>query len=115
MKKGTVNTLLILGAAAAAFFVFTAMRRRRSSVEAGSPIKITEEEFQTAEVVTPEIVKPKTTVLDIVKSLKRSPEKKEAAKKRKALKKQPKAQAAIKTFLTAPRAVRGMDDVTVIY
>ena len=117
MKKGTVNTLLILGAAAAAFFVFTSMRRRRSSVEAGSPIKITEEEFETAEVVTPEVVKPKVTatVLDIVKSLKRSPEKKEAAKKRKALKKQPKAQAAIKTFLTAPRAVRGMDDVTVIY
>jgi len=117
-KKTNYNTLLIVGAAAAAYFLLVAMRRRRSSVEAGSPIKISEEEFTTAEVIEPTpTVKPMrpTAVLDIVKSLKRSPEKKAAAQKRRALKKQPKAAAAIKTFLSTPRAVRGMDDISVLY
>lgn len=118
MKKSTVNTLLIVGAAAAAFFIFTSMRRRRgSSVEAGPTQKITAEEFEAAEVVesTPTTKPAAPAILDIVKSLKRSPEKKAAAMKRRALKKQPKAAAAVKSFLTMPRAVRGMDDISVLY
>ena len=117
MKKSTVNTLLIVGAAAAALFIFTSMRRRRSSVEAGPTEKITAEEFEAAEVVeTAPVRKPVApAILDIVKTLKRSPEKKAAAKARKALKKQPKAQAAVRSFLTMPKAVRGMDDISVLY
>ena len=118
MKKSTVNTLLILGAAAAAFFIFTSMRRRkRSSVEAGPTEKITEAEYEAATVETGQapMIKTAQSVVDIVKSLKRSPEKKQAAKARKVLKKQPKAKKAIQTFLTMPRAVRGFDDTQVLF
>lgn len=118
MKKSTINTLLIVGAAAAAFFIFTSMRRRsRSTVEAGPTEKITAEEFEAAEVVesTPMTKPAAPAILDIVKSLKRSPQKKAAAKARKVLKKQPKAKKAVQTFLTMPRAVRGFDDISVLY
>lgn len=118
MKKSTVNTLLIVGAAAAAFFIFTSMRRRRgSSVEAGPTEKITEEQYEAAEVVdsTPTTKAAAPAILDVIKSLKRSPEKKAAAKARKALKKQPKAKKAVQTFLTMPRAIRGMDNISVLY
>ena len=121
MKKSTVNILLIAGAAAAAWFIFTSMRRKpKSSVEAGPTEKITEQQYEEAEVVTetpkPELIKTGQSVLSVIKSLKRTPAAKEAAKKRKALKKQPKAAAAIKTFLSAPRAVRGIDnDLPVLY
>lgn len=116
MKKSTLNIVLIAGAAAAAYFLITAMRRRpRSSVEAGPTEKITAEQYEAAEVVdqpAPGVnpVQPQA-ILNVIKSLKRSPAAKEAAKKRKALKKQPQAAAAIKTFLNMPRAVRGFDDV----
>ena len=125
MKKSTVNTLLILGAAAAAWFIFTSMRRRpRSTVEAGPTEKITEAEYEAAEVEPGQgpVIKTAQSVVDIVKSLKRSPEKKmqaklkrEAAQKRKFLKKQPKVKQAVQTFLTMPRAVRGFDDTQVLF
>ena len=114
MKK---NTLLFVGIAAAAV-LFLAMRRRPTSrVEAGSPIKITAEEFEAAEVVDqppPRPMAPKS-VVDVFKSLKRTPQAKAAAKARKALKKQPKAKAAVTKFLTMPRAVRGVNDISVLY
>jgi len=97
MKKGTINTILILGAAAAAFFIFTSMRRRRgSSVEAGPTIKQTEEEFiqdiQTAPD-QPTFVKGAQSVIDIVKGLKRAPEKKAAAQAKRASRKATKLEA----------------------
>jgi hypothetical protein len=115
MKKSTVNTILLVGAAAAAWFIFTSMRRRRgSSVEAGSPIIQTEREFE-ADFTE---VKPKQTVLDTVKNvlqtIKRSPEKKAAAQKKKALKKNPKAAAAVKSFLNMPK-IKGFDNCSGLY
>lgn len=85
MKKGTLNTILILGAAAAAFFIFTSMRRRRSSVEAGPTEKITEAEYEAAEVEPAGggVVKTAQSVIDIVKSLKRTSEQKAAAARKK--------------------------------
>jgi hypothetical protein len=130
MKKGTVNILLIAGAAAAAWFIFTSMRRRRgSSVEAGPTIKQTEAEFiQEAEMAPdqPTFVKSAQSVVDIFKGLKRAPEakaaaqakragRKEAMQKRRVLKKSPKAKAAVKQFLTMPKAIRGIDDISVLY
>lgn len=117
MKKSTVNTILLVGAAAAAWFIFTSMRKRRgSSVEAGSPIKQTEGEYE-AEYA--EVVQPKQTVLDTVKNvlqtIKRSPEKKAAVQKKKALKKSPKASAAVKSFLNMPKAIKGFDNCTGLY
>ena len=119
MKKNTLNIVLIAGAAAAAYFIITAMRRRpKSIVEAGPTEKITAEQYEAAEVVDQDPgvkpVKPQA-ILDVIKTIKRSPAAKEAAKKRKALKKQPKAAAAIKSFLNMPKAVRGFDDYNVIY
>lgn len=121
MKKSTVNILLIAGAAAAAWFIFTSMRKRRgSSVEAGSPIKISEKEYEEAEVVseTPkggQLIKTGQSVVDVIKSLKRSPEKKQAAKARKVLRKQPKAKKAVQTFLSMPRVIRGFDEQIGLY
>lgn len=116
MKK---NTILLIGGLAAAYFIFVAMRRRRgSSVEAGPTEKITAEQFESAEVIeTAPAVKPMQpkTVIDVIKSLKRAPEKKAAAQKRKALKKQPKTAAAVKSFLKMPRAIKGMDNISVLY
>jgi predicted hotdog family 3-hydroxylacyl-ACP dehydratase len=115
MKKSTVNTILLVGAAAAAWFIFTSMRRRRgSSVEAGSPIIQSEREFEADF----EEVKPKQTVLDTVKNvlqtIKRSPEKKSAAQKRKTLRKDPKAAAAVKSFLNLPK-IKGFDNNIGLY
>lgn len=111
MKK---NTLLFVGIAAAAI-LFLAMRRRRgSSVEAESPIIQSEREFEADF----EEVKPKQTVLDTVKNvlqtIKRSPEKKTAAQKRKALRKDPKAAAAVKSFLNLPK-IKGFDNNIGLY
>ena len=113
MKKGTVNTLLIVGAAAAAFFLFTAMRRRRgTTVEAGPTEIITQEEFEQAEVFdTAPTVKP-MAILDVIKSLKRTPEQKQAQKQKRAEKKQARTE---KRALKKQKAIKGMDDVTVIY
>lgn len=87
MKKQT-TTLLIIGAAAAAWFIFTSMRKRRGSiVEAGPTIKQTAEEFEAETPQPPAIVKTAQSVLDIFKTLKRSPEKKAAAVSKKQLKK----------------------------
>ena len=122
MKKSTVNTILLVGAAAAAWFIFTSMRpgakgrseKRGSSVDAGSPITQTEEEFEADF----EEVKPKLNVLDTVKNvlqvIKRSPEKKAAAQKKKALKKNPKAAAAVKSFLNLPK-IKGFDNNIGLY
>ena len=91
MKKGTMNTILILGAAAAAFFIFTSMRRRRgSSVEAGPTIKQTEADFfEEAEMAPeqPKLIKTAQSVVDIFKGLKRAPEAKAAAQAKRATKK----------------------------
>lgn len=114
MKKSTVNILLLAGAAAAAWFIFTSMRKKpKSSVEAGSPEKITEAEYEaaTVEPAQPQLIKQAQSVVDVIKSLKRTPEAKAAAQKRKALKKSPKAKAAVKSFLTMPKAVRGVGNV----
>jgi hypothetical protein len=118
MKKSTINTLLIVGAAAAALVIFMSMRRRRgSSVEAGPTEKITEAEFEAATVEPGQapVIKTAKSVVDVIKSIKRTPEAKAAAQKRKALKKSPKAKAAVKTFLSMPKAVRGIDDISVLY
>lgn len=126
MKKNTVTTLLIVGAAAAIYLIMRSRRKNfKSSVEALSPIKITEEEFEAAVTEEPAeatVTKGAQTVVDIFKKLKRSPEKrleaqqrKKAGKARKVLKRQPQAQAAVKSFLTMPRAVRGVDDISVLY
>jgi hypothetical protein len=107
MKKSTVNTILLVGAAAAAWFIFTSMKKRRgSSVEAGSPIKQTEAEFE-AEYA--EVVKPKPSVLDTVKNvlqtIKRSPEKKTAAQKKKAVKIPNLAKYTLEQQAKAPKPV----------
>lgn len=95
MKKGTVNTILIVGAAAAAWFIFTSMRKRRgSSVEAGPTIKQTEAEFYAEEVPAQPgaaVVKTAKSVVDVFKSLKRTPEAKAAAQTRKAARKAKRA------------------------
>ena len=111
MKK---NTLLFVGIAAAAVFFLAMRRRRESSVEAGSPIIQSEREFE-ADFTE---VKPKLNVLDTVKNvlqtIKRSPEKKSAAQKRKALRKDPKAAAAVKSFLNLPK-IKGFDNNIGLY
>lgn len=86
MKK---NTLLFVGlAAVAAFFVIKELRRRReagprSTVEAGPTETITEAEYEAA----PELVKPAAqapqTILEVIKTLKKTPEQKTAALARK--------------------------------
>lgn len=111
MKKGTVNTILLIGAAAAAWYIFTSMRKRRgSSVEAGSPIKQTESEFEAeyAQVVKPGsgVADSAKSVLDVIKSFKRTPEQKAAALAKKATKKAAKA---------AKRNVAGFDNIPVLY
>ena len=88
MKKSTVNILLLAGAAAAAWFIFTSMRRKpKSTVEAGPTEKITEAEYEAAPTAEPKLIKTAQSVVDIVKSLKRSPEKKAAAKQKRLVKK----------------------------
>jgi len=115
MKK---NTLLFVGiAAAAAWFIFSSNKpkRRGTIVDAGSPIIQTEGEFEADYA---EVVKPKLNVLDTVKNvlqtIKRSPEKKAAAQKRKALRKDPKAAAAVKSFLNLPK-IKGFDNNIGLY
>ena len=92
MKKGTVNTILILGAAAAAWFIFTSMRRRRgSSVEAGPTIKQTEAEFYADTEMAPaqpKVIEAAKSVVDIFKGLKRAPEVKAAAQAKRASRKE---------------------------
>ena len=111
MKKGTVNTLLIVGAAAAAWFIFTAMRKRRgSSVEAGPTIKQTEAEFY-ADVVEeapaqPTFVKGAQSVIDIFKGLKRTPEKKAAAQAKKATR---------KATRQAKKAAKKVGEISILY
>jgi hypothetical protein len=116
MKKGTVNTILILGAAAAAFFIFTSMRRRRgSSVEAGPTIKQTETEFfEEAETAPaqPRVIETAKSVLDIFKELKRTPEEKAAAQEKRARRqaaaqeKRASRQAAAQTIRASRQATR---------
>jgi len=112
MKKSTVNTILLVGAAAAAWFIFTSMRKRGgSSVEAGSPIKQTESEFEAdyAEVVKPaDSTKPSVldTVKNVLQVIKRSPEKKAAAQAKKATKKAAKL---------AKKKVAGFDSCSGLY
>ena len=126
MKKNTVTTLLIVGAAAAVYFIMRSRRKGfKSSVEALSPIKITEEEYEAAVTEEPAeatFTKGAQTVVDIFKKLKRSPEKrleaqqrKKAGKARKVLKKNPKADVAVTKFLSMPRVMRGVDDISVLY
>ena len=110
MKKGTVNTLLILGAAAAAFFIFTSMRRRRgSSVEAGPTIKQTEAEFlQEAETAPdqPKFVKGAQSVIEIFKGLKRAPEAKAAAQAKRASRKAARKEK---------RAAKKVGEISILY
>jgi cell fate (sporulation/competence/biofilm development) regulator YlbF (YheA/YmcA/DUF963 family) len=54
------------------------------------------------------------TVKNVLQTIKRSPEKKAAAQKRKALKKDPKAAAAVKSFLNLPK-IKGFDNNIGLY
>lgn len=110
MKKQTLNIILIAGAAAAAFFIISRMRRKlKSSVFADSPIKMTEKEYEEAEVIdqgpTVKSVQP-TAIIDVLKKLKRTPEQKAAAQQRKLARKKKR---------TDQKAVTGFDDISVLY
>lgn len=116
MKKRTMNIVLIAGAAVAAWFLFTSMRKRRgSSVEAGSPIKQTEAEYEAEYVeVGPPTGSPLTegtkSILEVIKSVKRTPEQKAAAQAKKTARKSVKAQKkAVK------KKVGGFDDFIGLY
>jgi hypothetical protein len=54
------------------------------------------------------------TVKNVLQTIKRSPEKKAAAQKKKALKKNPKAAAAVKSFLNMPK-IKGFDNCSGLY
>jgi hypothetical protein len=112
-----MNYVLIAGAAVAAWFIFTSMKKRRgSSVEAGSPIKQTEGEFEAeyAEVVKPSgsgLTDTTKSILDVFKSLKRTPEQKASAQAKKSARKSVKAQ---KRSLKKKK-VSGFDDMIGLY
>lgn len=116
MKQKTLNIVLIAGAAVAAWFVFSSMRKRKkSSVEAGSPIKQTEGEYEAeyAEVVKPSgsgVTETTKSVLDVIKSLKRTPEQKAAALTRKTTRKAVKAQKK-----ATRKKVAGFDQCSGLY
>ena len=116
MKKRTMNIVLIAGAAVAAWFLFTSMRKRRgSSVEAGSPIKQTEDEYEAeyAEVGPPTgspLTECTKSILEVIKSLKRTPEQKTAAQAKKMARMSVKAKKkAVK------KKVGGFDDMIGLY
>lgn len=111
MKKQTLNTLLLIGVAGAAAFYFFKMMKKRSKVEAGPTEKLTEEEFYGAETYEPppgQLIPGPKSILEIIQTLKRTPEQKKAAQERKKLRKQKKQSGA----LVKPRAV---GDISVLY
>ena len=112
MKKQTLNIILIAGAAAAAFFLLSKMRKKKlvTSRDYGPLEKMTEEEYESAEVIEqPKTeIKPvqPTAIIDILQKLKRTPEQKAAAQQRKLARKKKRADAKL---------IKGVDDISVLY